>query len=379
MTSIIFSTIGNPKGYQEVTYEVNGKEFKSNVSVLALKELLNIDKAVVILGISVADIYKCKCVDYSSCKDCIIQNSKNSLKISENLVAPNIYQNFKGKPDHYFTFVYYHSLKILEREGVNEVFIDTTHGINYMGVLAKEAIQLAVSAYAAKNEKEVKVNLYNSDPVGSNVIGNVKLHEIESIKISPLSGMKYVTSQIVNRDQNFFSKICKGLTRGSTIVIPRLARALDNGLFIYLAERDFSSYLKCLEEELNKDPSISPSDNEINVLYKDMKYALAHSLFYVISRFSGKVDLDTLRHYAETYADEVTKVIIENEVDRIEKLNVEEKKLLRDYSGGEQKDFDKRILYAHGGLPYAGTYVYKENGKVYLTYGDKIDKIEKQI
>ncbi|AAK41626.1 TIGR01897 family CRISPR-associated protein [Saccharolobus solfataricus] len=377
MASIVFSTIGNPKGYQKVTYEIDGEKFESNVSVLALRDLLKVDKTVVILGISVADVYNCKYADYRSCKECIIQNSKNDLGISESyVVAPNVYQKFKGKPDHYFTYIYYHSLRILEKEGINEVFIDTTHGINYMGVLAKEAIQLAVSAYAAKSEKEVKVSLYNSDPVGKDVSDTVKLHEIEAIKISPLSGLKYVTYQILNKDKNFFNKIFSD----SVNAIPRFATALDNGLFIYLSEKDSSLHLKRLEDDLSKDPLLTPSENEINVVYKDMKYALSHALFYVISRFSGNVDLDTLRHYAETYADKVTRAIIENEVDKIEKYQMgSERKLLGEYMKVEGKGFDKRILYAHGGLPYAGTYVYKEKDKVYVTYGDKIDEIERQI
>lgn len=386
MSPILFATIGDPTNYQMVKYSIQGKEKESKISFLALKELLASQmKTVAIIGISTAATLQCDCNDYQSCSECIIKKAKEDHGViaDEYIVAPNIYKNFKSKPDYYLSYVYYKSLKILEREKPDEVYLDTTHGVNYMPILGKDALLLATSAYSARHEKSVAFKMYNSDPVIKGIAGPYELHVMESINITPLSGLKHVTTQILNREKNSFQSVRKIIDVDK---LYKIARGLDNGLFVYFVDK--SEEIEELMKKFDTDEEVKVDISEGKVItsrYKDVSYALAHALLYVSLRFKRDgecLDLGALEDLARKYTDAVTSTIIRNEIDNIGdvKENIKnERKLLRDVFGSQEGGFDKRILYAHGGLPYAGTYVYEYNGKICVSYGDKIGKIEEQM
>jgi len=387
-SSILFATIGDFTNYQVVEYSIQGKKERSKVSFLALKKFLNISKAVAILGISTAERLECKCEDYKSCSECIVSRAREyEIIADEYIIAPIIFKNFKSKPEYFYSYVYYKALGILEREKPEEIYLDTTHGVNYMPVLAKDALLLATSAYAARHEKKVGLKIYNSDPVARGFEGPYELHSIESIEITPLSGLKYVTSQILNKDKNFFQSLVREKALRNVDEIYKIASALDNGLFIYLAEKSKGILVKIFDSEDVKVEVIESEKGEkiIKSEYKGMSHALVHALLYVALRFKIEgecLDIDTLRELAEKYADVVTSTIIKNEINIIEKekgrIGVE-RKLLREIFGGQEGGFDKRIIYAHGGLPRAGTYIYKFGEKICVSYGDKIGEIENYV
>jgi len=436
MTAIIFATIGDATGYKEVEYFIQDKKpVSSKVSYLALKELLRQGtpqppeiKTVAVIGISTADSLKCSCDNYDSCSECIINNAKGAgVNADEFVVAPNMYKNFKSKPDYYFTYVYYNALKILEKENPTDVYLDITHGVNYMVDLAKEALLLAISAYTSgdeneldqkigKNyEKSVTFKVYNSDPVFRDQTGQIskgpyEIREIEKRTINPLLGLKHVTTQILSRidvDSNYFQNLRKDGVINDVKKITKFTNALDNGLFVYFAHK--SSEIKSIMSNLESKMKIGMKkhNNIIEIEFKPGSYALLHSLLYIALRFKAEgncLDIDTLKQLAEKYADTVTRTIIKNEIDNtIEKYKGKigkDKKLLSEIikdeelekcikqckgekegegKSNEKRGIEKRILYAHGGLPYAGTYVYEHNGKICVSYGDKIGKIEEQM
>ena len=409
MTTIIFATIGDPKRYEEVEYFIQGKSpVRSRMSFLALKDLLpnpSDIKTVAIIGISTADIFGCECKDYSLCSTCISNKAGEiGVKVDEFIVPPNPYKNFKTKPEYYFTYVYYKALKILERENPTDVYLDITHGINYMIDLAKEALLLAVSAYAAMQGKNINFRVYNSDPIMMDanrkvLKGPYEIHEIEKRTITPLLGLKHITTQIISRDKNYFQILRRDGVIDDVKKIAKFANALDNGLFVYFADK--SNEIQRIKDSLeSKLTEVNMNiDNEIRIEFKPGSYALAHSLLYIALHFKPKggncLDIEALKEFAEKYADEVTKTIIQNEIDNTIEKNKDrigkEKKLLAEIvkSGleellGKQKDVEKkggnkRILYAHGGLPLAWTYVYEQDGKICVTYGDKINEVENNM
>lgn len=398
MSAIIFATIGDPTVYQEKEYTFQGNgSVKSKASFLAIKEFLKseISKTVVILGISVAEKLKCKdkCTDYDSCRQCITDMTSKELGINDDksieyMIAPNILGNFKSKPDYFFSYVYYNSLRILEKEKPKKIYLDTSQGINYMPILGKDALLLATSAYAAKQGEEISFGTFNSDPV-TNIKGPYEIHLTESIRISPLAGLKYVTTQILNKDLNYFKSLeDEGIiTDGNNNVekIYRMAIGLDNGLFVYFADK--SDEIQDLIKKFEVDEKVVMRSVGENIIleYKDAKHALVHALLYVALKFKKDeqcLDLEKLKEFANKYADAVTSAIIMNEIEQIEekKRNItEQKKLLKDVLGKSGNRLDQRILYAHGGLPFIATYVYKSGEKICITYGDKIDEIEKHM
>jgi len=394
MSAIIFATIGDPTRYEEKEYTFQGKgPVSKKATSLAIKEFLKseISKIVVILGISVAENLerKDKCTNYESCRQCITDMTSKKLGINadesiEYMIAPNIFGNFKSKPDYFFSYVYYNSLRILEDKKPKKIYLDTSQGINYMPIRGKDALLLATSAYAAKQGEEVLFMMFNSDPVTS-IKGPYEIHLTESIRISPLAGLKYVTAQILNKDLNYFKSLeAEGIITVEKIY--RMAMGLDNGLFAYFAEK--SNEIQGLIEKFkaNEEVDIKPVQGGNIVLeYKDAKHALVHALLYVASKFKKDgqcLDLEKLKEFANKYADAVTSAIIMNEIEQIEekKRNItEQKKLLKDVLGKSGNRLDQRILYAHGGLPFIATYVYKSGEKICITYDDKIDEIEKNM
>ena len=60
--------------------------------------------------------------------------------------------------------VYYQVYNSLIKGNYTEVYLDITHGINYMPHLASEAVRLAAYVYAVRNRKSVSLVTVNSDP-----------------------------------------------------------------------------------------------------------------------------------------------------------------------------------------------------------------------
>jgi len=57
--------------------------------------------------------------------------------------------------------------------------------------------------------------MYNSDPVIKGMIDPYELHVMESLNITPLSGLKHITTQVLNKDKNSFQKV--GINVGKII------------------------------------------------------------------------------------------------------------------------------------------------------------------
>jgi len=391
MSKVLFAVIGDPASYKRVKYKINECSDESKTSFSILKKCLNIDKTAIIAGISLAKTDECS--DYDSCASYVKNYVKEKGIIADDIiVSPNIYGKFKGKPDSFYTYNYLHAIKIFEEIKPNEVILDTSHGINYMPLIMKDSLILAISAYSSKNKKEINFTMYNSDPP-TTPEETYTIHQINQIKITPLSGLKYITSNILNKDKNRFN--WKRIANDQKINIEnfsdflfKITKALNNGIFLYIIETKKINYSNITTklENVIKTIKLETTNNQINIKNEAViETAEAHALFYLASEFENKTELnlDDLKSYAETYLDEVTKTIIKNEINKIEqnkqKIETGHKKLLKEIIDQETKGINKRILYAHGGLPAAATYVELKNNKIYITYGDKINKIEQNI
>jgi len=405
---LVFAVIGDPANYRSVKYELDNCVEESITSFSVLKKCLKADKEIVIAGISLAK----NCSDYTTCSSYVKEYIRSKgIDADEIIVSPNIFGKFKGKPDSFYAYSYFQILKILEKFDAQEdfeVILDTSHGINYMPLMIKDALMLAISAYSARNLREITFTIYNSDPVTQrrNSSGHAqnketyKIHLINQLKITPLSALKYITSNILNKDKNNFNwnRIAKGQGAMSTFseLLFKIAKALDNGILLYLIElKKSSSYIskeKMLYfadilaklEEVIKSVELRFSGDEVHIENKArVETAEAHALLYFASKFDNEVELnlDKLEEYAEVYLDEVSKAIVKNEIEKIKtnKDKIKEKTLLKNIIGMEAKGAEKRTLYARGGLPSAATYVELRNGAIYITYGDKFREIENNI
>ncbi|ARM76981.1 CRISPR-associated CARF protein Csx1 [Acidianus manzaensis] len=392
--SLVFAVIGDPGKYKDTEYSFNEKIVKSKTSFSVFQ-----GKKVIFAGISL-------CENGSNFNDCV-NDVKDYVKgkidgFDEIIVAPNVMGKFKGDLGFYFSYVYLKTLEELQKENPKEVFLDSTHGINYMSLLAKDAIMLAISVYSVLKRTEVKFVVYNSDPYESTK--PLEVHETNSVKINPLAGLKYITFLILNKEENRYKpdKICScNSSLFSHKDVHRLALALDGGLFLYVKQKleqtntqtekgarilDVNNILKALEDEIT------------NVTWDSFKYkgnvkvetAEAHALFKVASIFNFS-SLEDLKNLVEKYCDEITKTIVTQEISEIERSKnrieddwkeyakiKESKKEKSEEDEGKKGHFTRRILYAHGGLPYDQILLKKENDKILIRYKD-LTEIEKQI
>ncbi|WP_252901466.1 CRISPR-associated DxTHG motif protein [Vulcanisaeta sp. JCM 14467] len=71
---------------------------------------------------------------------------------------------FEAKPNLYQLAVYHSVYRALTSGDYDWVYLDTTHGINYMPHLASEAVRLAVHVYAVRRGRPIEYVTVNSDP-----------------------------------------------------------------------------------------------------------------------------------------------------------------------------------------------------------------------
>ena len=86
------------------------------------------------------------------------------MSVTKEVGSSRIRLRFSEDPNLYQLAVYYHVYNALIKGNYTEVYLDITHGINYMPHLASEAVRLAAYVYAVRNRKNVSLVTVNSDP-----------------------------------------------------------------------------------------------------------------------------------------------------------------------------------------------------------------------
>jgi CRISPR-associated protein Csx1 len=399
MASLIIAIIGDPKVYKKVTYDFGGKTIKSNVSFDAIR--INQSDLLVIAGLSLADLNKCS--DYSSCVSDAKNIVINALGLSDDkiMVAPNVYGDSFTQQDRrlslFFNFVYYNLLMFLDKTKPSNIFVDTTHGINYMQVMGKDAIELAVSAYTASQNNNVLLKVYNSEPVVAHSQGPYKIDEILSKKFNVKSSILSIVSNFLYPNaKNSFQKVIKQLSCDLDEVFS-YASSLYAGMFPYLFETKckIEMCLEKVEKELEKlnygNPKIEVEIKNRKLVYKDplvpIQTSYLHALLYVINKILSNYNENSLKNYynfANNYVtSEIQRVVIQNEISRLkEKLKgkVKGKVRLSSISGVCDSPMkpciiDKRNFYAHAGLECNSVYIDKCGDDFCVSYSECLDNV----
>lgn len=429
---VLFAVIGNPREYGNARYvyvdeEGRGRSVDDNVSFRALAKILGINDTVVIAGFSL--LSDTNCDGYRDCASKVVDYVRDALKLDGDvkvLVAPNIYgEAFRQNPPGlslYLNFIYYNALKIMERLGVNEVYLDITHGINYMPTLAKDAIELALNAYAHSVNHDINFAVFNSDPY----IKGAGDNQVLFINKVREGGVNTVVS--MNNILAFFSNInnMNRMQRTTLISIKygctaerdfvrntfKLARALASGLFLYIKAREkyirdcldaLDSYMRdtfLWDPESNTWPNIRIKPGNKGFIYETMarqEIALIHALYYALNKVldvlnnckckvNYALNIECLRAAAEKFhLNDAVKEMVNNEIRKLKQnkqLHERAKdrwELLRNITRREDyetkqpceltKD-DERNLYAHAGLLDNITFVTFTENNICLSYRD---------
>ncbi|MFP3242220.1 CRISPR-associated CARF protein Csx1 [Caldisphaera sp.] len=436
---LLISAMGNFKNYKEVTYLVsekpsekssksNDKEnqnsFKSYTSTKALCEAFNPDRVLVFIPFTLEMLKENS--KYKDQAEKLKSNYKND-KVIEQLneckdltieVAPVIgrfameddksvlfYEKKEGI-NLYPNYVYYKLINWLkESKDFDEVYVDLTHGINYMQVMVYNTVITAVNALVKPNTSGngIKLRFFNSDPYQPRKNDtNAELHvnEVSRIIVRAKNGFNSLITQVLSVEENYYGKI-NGI---EVEKLMRITRAAQAGQFLLLNYfKDFiEEKKKYLENKLSgiesMDVKVNKNVNNSIVTYDyDLHFSayIMHALLESLSKVSKGnqegLSEEELNNLADAYANDVSEVLIKNEVNRSRgKIKQCEDKptpgtqvkldLKSPYNTVPEKLTNKRDLIAHGGLEINVTCVKieKDNRLIFSYLGGK-DTAEKLL
>ncbi|MEO1942230.1 MAG: CRISPR-associated CARF protein Csx1, partial [Campylobacterales bacterium] len=220
---LLIAPLGNPKLYQKVTYyfEVDGKtiEKESPITIPVLEEGLNPDRTIILVpdsaGIEgekwsremeekgVKGIYPVLVEEGLSLAKGRFQEVEGAEERGNRLFFPlsnrgrfksfttsQVFHFEGGAQDYYYDFLYKLTHQILppqelaEYEGL-EIYLDITHGINFMPIFIYRGLLTATSLLAFLKPGKVKIKVFNTDPFVKDVTKILKIHQIEERVITP--------------------------------------------------------------------------------------------------------------------------------------------------------------------------------------------------
>jgi len=407
---VLFAPIGNPSEYQLVKYLVNNEENETNASFKALARSLKIENVIIIPGLSLCDISSYK--NYIDCNNFVKGLVKEKLKLDKEviLVAPNIYGNKFIQSDRqnslYFSFIYFNSLKFLELYEPKEVYVDITHGINYMPLLAVEAIKLASYSYVIKH-KPLVIKIFNSEPIMRNNQGPYVIDTVMEQYVNKRVAIINLLIPFISEGKaNILKKVSLNKEFQETLISS--AYALFSGIFLYLIliNDEIKNFLGNIRETLNiLDHENFRLNMEIgsNLVYKDsfpMELSYIHALLLSINEmveniktYDKLVDVNDILSLADKFSTSNTiEELVRNQINRLKKLSgigyepILLSKYVRKNNNENNTDINSmksvsrlRNFYAHAGLDYNLTYICKRNGNLYLTYNGYLDEVKRLL
>ncbi len=459
MSKILLASWGDPSSWKKVTYiyenDNERKEICTFSSTLALAEILDIeyDNMVIFLATSLFtktfdinkdiininfDYIKEKIKEYS----CELIKKRHGDVNPKLVVVPSIgyfrsnNKNFvfEGSAETYLTSIYYYVLNELTRdnnENKMDIHLDITHGVNYMPLMCKEAVELAANTYAVTTGKKVQVNVYNSDPIflqqdDCNVKLNInKIYEVtyDGHKSIVQLLLKFVLDYNINK--NFYKNklvnkltseniTSENITRKDLEDLYKVSKAVSSGILLVLPYKyelikSFKEKLDKLLERNSKDVKVEKKDcNNIVIKHERSLYriALLHSvlktldsiqlLYYNEGEYIGislKSLEENLKKYYKNTLDSVES-IVSQEIDYLKEKykdsiptdNYQQYAMIKHdamikYGPNYQsrKGANRRVLYAHGGLEENVTLLKKTNDDILISYGDNINNVFNNI
>ncbi|MEM0464510.1 CRISPR-associated CARF protein Csx1 [Pyrobaculum sp.] len=392
---VVVAPVGNPKGYKEVAYVVGGVEVRERLSALAVKKAMGAERLLLLAGFSLCEVYG-GCGDFRSGAEVVKRGVRTELGLpgdADVAVLPNAlgakFRFADRKTEGYFASAYREILKRLDAWAPSSIVVDTSHGINYMSLMAVEAARLAAAVLAASNKEAVEITVVNSEPL----VGDAeRLHvmELHRERITPSSAVQLVARPfLVNENKGYFQAYAGKCGVDKPF---KWGRALFNGVYLYLAARrgEAAECRDYLEGEFEVQVK-GHGGVYIYEKYPRPQHAYLHALTDVVSRIfpkeAGELSAGELENLARIYApSEAVEAIVRNELDKLRRILAEpvcrgERAKLADITEGVKARCaaDRRNLYAHGGLEKNVTYVKCQGGDLYFSYGECLDEVDRHL
>lgn len=206
---------GNYNAWKNVTYTYGDKTVNSSTTLPLLLDSIKPDSSIIIVADTLLEneiAYNTVTLDsndknfYSTVCSAVERSTKTFIHTSlENfdvkdfvntisvIVAPAVgtfnHTHFNGNPNNFFSYIYYYLAKTAVTIAQNtheslEIYLDITHGINYMTMMTYRAIKdiCSILAYFFN----VTFIVLNSDPYVGAENTNLNINKIEKSKINPV-------------------------------------------------------------------------------------------------------------------------------------------------------------------------------------------------
>ena len=216
MRRILITTWGSPFGWSRVRYHYEGSERESYDTLPLLKDVLDPHDTIVIVLDTLANwrgsdgeppIEEKNFSNYSEVKEDIENRInyfiENKLEMNPReiklIIAPGVgnFSNLRvsGNMMDYYYFVTYELARLLPNEDM-EVYLDLTHGMNFMPVLTYRALSSLLSL--ASYVRSVRLKVLNSEPYQSEV-EKLIVWEVENREVKP----EITLTNIVTKDERY--------------------------------------------------------------------------------------------------------------------------------------------------------------------------------
>jgi CRISPR-associated protein Csx1 len=201
MVSILISTWGDPKAWENVTYKIDGRLYptptKSSLPVILNYTSPKPERVFIIV---LDTIVKHNVSSYKDLKDSVMayyEEFLHSLDLDvpvEIIVAPGVgrfrlddgsYAEFQGFLTDFQAYVTFEVVRRILELGGNELIIhlDLTHGVNFMPSLMYAIVCDVLGAFAIA--KRVHLKVYNAEPYIRGVTTELNIHNVEDREFQP--------------------------------------------------------------------------------------------------------------------------------------------------------------------------------------------------
>ncbi len=419
---VLIAPWGDPYRWEEVEYEAEGEIVKSRNSTKLLLNSTGATRIVVIVLDTLSEVKEYKSYYELSKKveEKVKEYIKSFLKLELNkidvVVAPGVgnFENkiFTGNMKDYYSFILHElSNRLIPEQDMISVYLDLTHGINFMPVLTYTAVNKICGILAVK--KKVNFTVFNSEPYtsGRHRLYIHKVMEKEKMEFNPPERkmldkprlLKPLSGFPEEELKNFDRKYCYSHKDEINAFLGALQDGLPLAMLTFYPElEEIAEILKSSVEGYKNYVEIKfINDNKIQVQRKTCFTSNFDVLTeaYLCTRIIGwknktEVSLSELEDMVRSLfkgKDRVRLCIIENEIQSIKK-NLDfftDRWML--YSEAYEKvhqnvkDIESRIssphkrhFFAHAGFERNLVEMKKENNEIFVRYKEtSLDTVKK--
>lgn len=432
---ILFEIWGNFTKWHEVNYLYENENIKSTTTLPLLYKKIQPDFCYVIVSDTLIDNWIDSNNIYTTYENILnkvnneaynfIKEKMNSTQNIEVLVLPGSgtfeKSQFNGNPLNFYSIVYWKTIKrildIIEQNSYLEkleIYLDITHGINYMTMMTYRALKeiFQILAYFYK----VKFIVLNSDPkVGSENV-DLNINEIEKTNIIPAFNFFYYTqNKFLIPSKNIEDSEKKDIGEKIESKSDDLKSKMENlytfsGAFMHGLPLCFYLFYEELKiYEIEKLINLFSQFISISIPEDNKKLSIIQQTVFTGNFLSLLQAFLLSKILAKKYGIEKKENISFNDIKELEnifknsraikqRLNKEIEKIKDKYNSitqefkdygyyamekeeyKENNNFDERNFYAHCGFGYNIIQIKKENNDIIIKVkNDLVDRVKNNL